>query len=62
MQEFQITLREPVPQPRKHENQEWYHPNTTRDQAEQVLSNLIDGSFIVRISEHNSSTYVVSFT
>ncbi|XP_031621922.1 1-phosphatidylinositol 4,5-bisphosphate phosphodiesterase gamma-1-like, partial [Contarinia nasturtii] len=66
--EFYITLREPVPQPKKHENQEWFHPNTTRDQAEAALLHLqSDGSFLVRVSEYSQQTscstiYVVSFT
>lgn len=61
-QEFYITLKEPVPQPKKHENQEWFHPNVTREQAETVLIHLGDGSFLVRSSEHDSSVYVISFT
>lgn len=61
-QEFYITLKEPVPQPKKHENQEWFHPNTTREQAETALLHLADGSFLVRVSEHNGSIFVVSFT
>lgn len=60
--EFYITLKEPVPQPKKHESQEWFHPNATREQAETALSHLSDGSFLVRISEHNASIFVVSFT
>lgn len=57
-----MTLKEPVPQPKKHENQEWFHSNTTREQAESTLLHLSEGSFLVRISENNSSVYVVSFT
>lgn len=51
-----------MPQPKKHENQEWFHPNVTREQAETVLIHLGDGSFLVRSSEHDSSVYVISFT
>lgn len=60
--EFSIYLREPVPQPKKHETQEWFHPNTTREQAEKFLINARDGSFLVRISEHDSNAYAISFT
>ncbi|GAB0091623.1 1-phosphatidylinositol 4,5-bisphosphate phosphodiesterase gamma [Sergentomyia squamirostris] len=60
--EFSITLREPVPQPKKHENKEWYHPNMTRDLAEKVLSQKQnDGTFLVRPSDTESNTYVISF-
>lgn len=60
--EFSITLKEPVPQPKKHESQEWFHPNTTREQAESVLIRLEVGSFLVRPSEHSTNAYVISFT
>lgn len=60
--EFYITLKEPVPQPKKHENQEWFHPNTTREQAETALIQLNDGWFLVRTSENNTSSFVISFT
>lgn len=51
-----------MPQPKKHENQEWFHPNVTRDQVENALLHLADGSFLVRVSERNPAVYVVSFT
>lgn len=60
--EFSITLKEPVPQPRKHETQEWFHPNTSREQAANVLVHLSDGSFLVRVSEHDSTAYSITFT
>lgn len=62
LQEFYITLKEPVPQPKKHENQEWFHPNTTREQAEAALIQLNDGWFLVRTSENNANSFVISFT
>ncbi|XP_011187776.2 1-phosphatidylinositol 4,5-bisphosphate phosphodiesterase gamma-1 [Zeugodacus cucurbitae] len=60
--EFSITLREPVPQPKKHETQEWFHPNTTKEQAEQVLIKLDVGSFLVRPSVQSTNAFVISFT
>lgn len=60
--EFSITLKEPVPQPKKHETQEWFHPNTTKEQAEQVLIKLDVGSFLVRNSVQNANSFVISFT
>lgn len=61
-QEFATILKEPVPQPKKHESQDWFHPQTTREQAENVLLHTCDGSFLVRVSVHGSSSFVVSFT
>ncbi|XP_023302530.2 1-phosphatidylinositol 4,5-bisphosphate phosphodiesterase gamma-1 [Lucilia cuprina] len=60
--EFSITLKEPVPQPKKHESQEWFHPHTTKEQAEQVLIKLDVGSFLVRPSVQNANAFVISFT
>ncbi|XP_055373041.1 1-phosphatidylinositol 4,5-bisphosphate phosphodiesterase gamma-1 [Condylostylus longicornis] len=60
--EFSIMLREPVPQPKKHESQEWFHSNTTKEQAEAVLIRLEIGSFLVRPSEQNANAFVISFT
>ncbi|XP_037936423.1 1-phosphatidylinositol 4,5-bisphosphate phosphodiesterase gamma-1-like [Teleopsis dalmanni] len=60
--EFSITLKEPVPQPKKHESQEWFHPNTTKEQAEQVLIKLDVGSFLVRPSVQSTNAFVISFT
>ncbi|XP_067640356.1 1-phosphatidylinositol 4,5-bisphosphate phosphodiesterase gamma-1 [Eurosta solidaginis] len=60
--EFSITLKEPVPQPKKHETQEWFHPNTTKEQAEQVLIKLDVGSFLVRPSVQSTNAFVISFT
>lgn len=51
-----------MPQPKKHENQEWFHLNTTREQAEMVLLRSPDGSYLVRVSENNPQSFVVSFT
>lgn len=60
--EFSITLKEPVPQPKKHESQEWFHPHTSKEQAEKVLMKLDIGSFLVRPSVQNSNDFVISFT
>lgn len=60
--EFSITLREPVPQPKKHENQNWFHPNTTKEQAEKALKHTNDGSYLVRPSEKDANAFSISFT
>lgn len=61
--EFSIMLKEPVPQPKKHENKDWYHPNMSREMAEKILARrLQDGSFLVRPSDKNPENFVISFT
>lgn len=61
--EFSIMLKEPVPQPKKHENKEWYHPNMTREMTEKILCQRIsDGTFLVRPSDKNPANFVISFT
>ncbi|VVC96133.1 unnamed protein product, partial [Leptidea sinapis] len=61
-QEFLITLKEPVPQPNKHEGKEWYHPFCTRAQAEELLRKAnIDSAFLVRPSEKEPGSYAISF-
>ncbi|PSN29961.1 1-phosphatidylinositol 4 [Blattella germanica] len=60
--EFLITLQEPVPQPNKHEGKEWYHPQLTRTQAEELLKRVpSDGAFLVRPSENDVYSYAISF-
>lgn len=59
--EFSITLREPVPQPNLHENEKWYHKNTGTLQAEEILSRFrMEGAFLVRPSENDSTCYTIS--
>ncbi|XP_013179186.1 PREDICTED: 1-phosphatidylinositol 4,5-bisphosphate phosphodiesterase gamma-1 isoform X2 [Papilio xuthus] len=61
-QEFLITLKDPVPQPNKHEGKDWYHPNCSRVQAEELLRKVnIDGAFLVRPSEKELNSYAISF-
>ncbi|XP_062715033.1 1-phosphatidylinositol 4,5-bisphosphate phosphodiesterase gamma-1 isoform X2 [Aedes albopictus] len=60
--EFYITLKEPVPQPNKHESKEWYHHNTTREQSEIILHQIqTDGAFLVRPSDKGPNAFVISF-
>lgn len=62
LQEFLITLKEPVPQPNKHEGKEWYRPNCTRAQAEELLRKVAtDGAFLVRPSEKEQGSFAISF-
>lgn len=60
--EFSTILKDPVPQPKKHETMEWFHPKTTKEQAESVLMKREVGSFLVRTSEQNNNVFVISFT
>ncbi|KAK0087269.1 hypothetical protein PV325_001367 [Microctonus aethiopoides] len=61
-QEFVITLREPVPQPCKHEEKEWWHSECTRSIAEDILKRVpTNGAFLVRPSEKENNTYAISF-
>ncbi|XP_054273965.1 1-phosphatidylinositol 4,5-bisphosphate phosphodiesterase gamma-1-like [Macrosteles quadrilineatus] len=61
-QEFLITLKEPVPQPNKHEGKEWYHPLATRSSAEDLLKRVPhDGAFLVRPSDKDHNAYTISF-
>ncbi|XP_046736207.1 1-phosphatidylinositol 4,5-bisphosphate phosphodiesterase gamma-1 [Diprion similis] len=61
-QEFLITLREPVPQPSKHEEKEWWHADCTRGEAEDMLRRVsADGVFLVRPSEKEVNSYAISF-
>lgn len=61
--EFSIMLKDPVPQPKKHEHKEWYHPNMTREMAEKILARrLQDGTFLVRPSDKNPENFAISFT
>ncbi|XP_026743382.1 1-phosphatidylinositol 4,5-bisphosphate phosphodiesterase gamma-1 [Trichoplusia ni] len=61
-QEFLITLKEPVPQPNKHEDKEWFHPFCTRAQAEELLRKAnTDGAFLIRPSEKDQSSFAISF-
>lgn len=61
--EFAITLQEPVPQPNKHVGKEWYHPQITRHQAEEMLKRVpYDGAFLVRPSEKDiNNSFAISF-
>lgn len=60
--EFYITLKEPVPQPNKHESKEWYHQNTSREQSEIILHQMQnDGAFLVRPSDKGPNAFVISF-
>ena len=61
-QEFLIILKEPVPQPKKHESKEWYHSNISRTQAEDLLKKVPhEGAFLVRPSDKEQNTFVISF-
>ncbi|KAJ3660815.1 hypothetical protein Zmor_005246 [Zophobas morio] len=60
--EFSITLQEPVPQPKKHETEEWYHQHTGKIQADEILKRVkTEGAFLVRPSENDANCYTISF-
>ncbi|XP_050360747.1 1-phosphatidylinositol 4,5-bisphosphate phosphodiesterase gamma-1 isoform X1 [Nymphalis io] len=61
-QEFLITLKKPVPQPKKHEGKIWWQPNCSRAHAEELLRKTnIDGAFLLRPSEKEPGFYAISF-
>ncbi|KAI5640351.1 phosphatidylinositol-specific phospholipase c, Y domain-containing protein [Phthorimaea operculella] len=61
-QEFLITLKEPVPQPKKHEGKEWFLANCTRSHAEELLRKAnVDGAFLVRPSDKENG-FAISFS
>ncbi|KAJ8974220.1 hypothetical protein NQ317_018143 [Molorchus minor] len=60
--DFSITLQEPVPQPNLHESEKWYHKNTTKTQAEEILQRIKrEGAFLVRCSENEQNCYTITF-
>ncbi|XP_037977873.1 1-phosphatidylinositol 4,5-bisphosphate phosphodiesterase gamma-1 isoform X2 [Plutella xylostella] len=61
-QEFETLLTEPVPQPKKHEEKEWYHRQCSRAQAEELLRKTgTEVAFLVRPSEKDAGSYAISF-
>lgn len=51
-----------MPQPNKHEGKEWFLPNVTRTQAEEMLKRVpTDGAFLVRLSEKWPNSYAIAF-
>ncbi|XP_049885076.1 1-phosphatidylinositol 4,5-bisphosphate phosphodiesterase gamma-1 isoform X1 [Pectinophora gossypiella] len=61
-QEFLITLKEPVPQPNKHEGKDWFLSNCSRAHAEELLRKAnTDGAFLVRPSEKEQGSFAISF-
>uniref|UniRef100_H2ZL28 Phosphoinositide phospholipase C n=1 Tax=Ciona savignyi TaxID=51511 RepID=H2ZL28_CIOSA len=62
---FELLLTEPVPQPNAHANQEWYHDNMTRMDAENILMKIPrDGAFLVRKCRSDDpaiTCYAISF-
>jgi len=65
-EKFELTLREPVPEPDAHLGKDWYHENLTRPQAEDLLRRMKrDGYFLVRKRATDPLTdpdsYAISF-
>ena len=59
---FNITLGKGATPPSQHEGKEWFRANTSRSQAEELLSRLnMDGVFLVRQGERVVSSFAVSF-
>ncbi|KAG8180062.1 hypothetical protein JTE90_016189 [Oedothorax gibbosus] len=60
--DFCICLTEPVPQPNKHEGEEWFISSITRVEAEEMLKKVqYDGAFLVRPSEKEPNSFAISF-
>ncbi|XP_059470095.1 1-phosphatidylinositol 4,5-bisphosphate phosphodiesterase gamma-1 [Neocloeon triangulifer] len=61
-QEFLITLREPVPQPSKHEGMPWFARRCNKLRAENLLRRVPnDGAFLVRPSDQEANSFTISF-
>ena len=59
---FNILLGSPVPPQNPHEGKQWFHPNVTRQQAENMLANIsVDGAFLVRPGERVAGSFAISF-
>lgn len=51
-----------MPQPNKHEGQDWWAANCSRAHAEELLRKAsADGAFLVRPSEKDQGCYAISF-
>eukprot|EP00049_Salpingoeca_infusionum_P018616 m.357987 g.357987 ORF g.357987 m.357987 type:complete len:1324 (-) comp18011_c0_seq1:571-4542(-) len=60
--EFALVLDQAVPQVENYEGKRWYHPDLTRDQAEDMLRRIrYDGAYLVRVSGHDSNFWSISF-
>lgn len=60
--QFSVQLKTPVPQPKLHENEEWYHKNMGRTEAEEILKKKkVEGAFLVRPSENDANFFTISF-
>ncbi|KAL3276021.1 hypothetical protein HHI36_020751 [Cryptolaemus montrouzieri] len=60
--EFAIILQQPVPQPKNHESKPWYHKNTGKLKAEEILESVKnEGAFMVRPSENDPNCFTISF-
>ncbi|KAG1709767.1 1-phosphatidylinositol 4,5-bisphosphate phosphodiesterase gamma-1 [Nymphon striatum] len=61
-QEFYMNLNEPVPQPNRHENKDWFHCNLERAEAEEMLKRVpYDGAFLIRRTWNDDSNFAISF-
>ena len=65
-EKFELTLKEPVPEPDAHLGKDWYHENLTRPQAEDMLKRMRkDGYYLVRKSvpyaPNEPESYAISF-
>lgn len=61
-QEISIKLGKPVPPTNNHEQEDWFHGNLNRQEAEDIL-NYYDkiGSFLVRPSENEENCFSITF-
>ncbi|CAB3376592.1 Hypothetical predicted protein [Cloeon dipterum] len=61
-QEFLIMLKEPVPQPNKHEGMPWFARRCNKQRAETLLRRVPqDGAFLVRPSDQDANSFTISF-
>ncbi|XP_025416925.1 1-phosphatidylinositol 4,5-bisphosphate phosphodiesterase gamma-1 isoform X2 [Sipha flava] len=62
LQESRVVLKEPVPQPLKHEGMIWYLPHVDRSRAEALLKRVpYKGAFLVRPCDNDKHIFAISF-
>ncbi|XP_055327371.1 1-phosphatidylinositol 4,5-bisphosphate phosphodiesterase gamma-2-like [Paramacrobiotus metropolitanus] len=62
-EQFEILLRDTVPQPQPHLQEPWFHGHMTRKVAEEILEmrSKEEGLFLVRNSQNDPQKFVISF-
>ncbi|XP_062501636.1 1-phosphatidylinositol 4,5-bisphosphate phosphodiesterase gamma-1-like isoform X2 [Corticium candelabrum] len=59
--DFEMSLTEPVPQPKRHEEKPWFHKISRQDAEDMLKKVREDGAFLIRQSQTAADAYAVSF-